>query len=183
MCDPASAMAGATLAIGAVQAVSKYSAGQEDASTQRDYQKQVAYNAEVSRNFAWNSLGIRQSQEADAATMALTDNQTRAIKARALSDTSAGESGVQGNSVESVARGFYAEQDRIDSATVRNTEMSIEQLQVEKAQEQAKFASRTAFPKIKEPSMVGLGLEIGAAGVAGYTTYDSIKNRDLKRTK
>lgn len=175
-------MAGATLAIGAMSAVSKFSAGQEDASAQKDYQEQVRYNAEVSRNLAWNQLGMRQSQEADAATMALTDNQTRAIKARAMNDVAAGESGVQGNSVESVARDFYMQQDKIDGATVRNVEMSIEQLQMEKEQEQAKYAGRTSFPKIKEPSMLGLGLEIASAGVSAYGTYDSIKN-PKQRTK
>lgn len=176
MCEPATIMAGATLAIGAATAASKYSGGLEDAANQRAYQGQVAYNAEVSRNLSWNQIGMRQSQEGDAATMALTDNQTRALKARAIADTSAGESGVQGNSVESVARDFYMQQDKIDSATVRNNETSIQQLQMEKDQEQAKFSGRTQFPKIKEPSMVGLGLEIAGAGVSAYSTYDSIKN-------
>ena len=169
-------MAGASLAIGAASAVSKFSGAQEEAANQRGYQSQVAYNAEVSRNLSWNQIGMRQSEEADAATQALTDNQTRALKARALADTSAGESGVQGNSVESVARDFYMQQDKIDSATVRNNETSIQQLQMEKDQEQAKYAGRTQFPKIKEPSMVGLGLEIAGAGVSAYDTYDSMRN-------
>ena len=177
MCEPASIMAGASLAIGAATAASKFSAAQEDAGNQRNYQGQVAYNAEVSRNLAWNQLTTRQGQESDAATQALTDNQTRALKARAIADASAGESGVQGNSVESVARDFYMQQDKIDSATVRNNAMEVNQLQMEKDSEQAKYSSRTSFPKVKDPSVLGLGLEIGGAAVGAYGTYDSIKNR------
>ena len=176
-------MAGASLAIGAASAVSKYSGAQEDVANQRQYQSQVALNAEIARNLSWNQLGMRQMQENDAATQALTDNQTRALKARAVGDVSAGENGVQGNSVESVARDFYMQQDKIDSTTIRNNEMSIEQLQQEKDQEQAKYAGRVAFPKTRDPSVLGLGLEIAGAGVGAYTTYDSIQNRADKRTK
>lgn len=166
----------ASLAIGAATAVAKKQASDVDAANQASYQTQVAANAEVARNQAFNQIGMRQSQEGDAATAALTDNQTRALKARAMADTSAGESGVQGNSVESVARDFYMQQDKIDSATVRNSAMSINQLQMEKDQEQAKYVSRTQFPKIKEASMVGMGLEIAGSAVSAYGTYDNMKN-------
>ncbi len=54
--------------------------------TGRSYQGQVAYNTEVSRNLSWNALTIQQGQGGDAATQALTDIQTRTLKARAIAD-------------------------------------------------------------------------------------------------
>ncbi|TAJ97151.1 MAG: hypothetical protein EPO41_03935 [Reyranella sp.] len=173
MCvEPTTAMAGASLAIGTAQAVSKYAAGQEDAASQRAYQAQAKYNAEVARNQTYDQIGMRQQQEIDAASQALFDNSIRAIKARATADAGAADAGVQGNSVESVARNVYMEQGRIDSATERNTKMSVQQLQEEKKQADAQYRSRTNLPEVRGPSALGLGLEIAGAGLSAYDLYD-----------
>lgn len=172
MCvEPSTALAGASLAIGTAQAVTKFAAGQEDAASQRAYQDQARYNAEVARNQTYDQIALRQRQEIDAASQALFDNALRAIKARATADTEAADAGVQGNSVESVARNYFMEQGRIDSATERNTEMSVAQLQEEKKQADALYKSRTSMPAVRNPSLVGLGLEIGGAGVNAYDLW------------
>ncbi len=172
MCvEPSTALAGASLAIGTAQAATKFAAGQEDAASQRAYQEQARYNAEVARNQTYNQIALRQRQEIDAASQALFDNAVRAIKARATADTGAAEAGVQGNSVEGVARNYFMEQGRIDSATERNTEMSVVQLQEEKKQADAQYKSRTNMPAVRNPSLIGLGLEIGGAGVNAYDLY------------
>ena len=177
MCiEPTTAMAIGSFAIGTAQAVSGYAAKQEDAASLRQYQAQEAYNAEFARNQTWNQLGTRQQQEVEAGSQALFDNSIRAIKARATADTAAAEAGVQGNSIERIARNFYMEQGRIDAATERNVEMSVQQLQEEKKQAQAQFVSRTNFQKVKDPSLLDLGLQIGAAGVGAVDLYDR-KNR------
>lgn len=172
MCvEPSTALAGASLAIGTAQAVTKFAAGQEDAASQRAYQEQARYNAEVARNQTYDQIALRQRQEIDAASQALFDNALRAIKARATADTSAADAGVQGNSVESVARNYFMEQGRIDSATEKNTEMSVAQLQEEKKGARSQYVSRTNMPAVRNPSLIGLGLEIGGAGVNAYDLY------------
>lgn len=173
MCvEPATALAGASLAVGAASSVAKYSAGKEDAASARAFQAQQAYQAELARNDQWNQLGKRQSQEIDQASNALFDNSIRAVKARDTAAVSAGEAGVAGNSVEAVARNFYREQGRIDTSTVRNTDMSVDQLQDEKRAAEAARISRSSFAPVREPSMLGLGLDIAGAGVNAYNIYD-----------
>lgn len=165
------AMAGASLAIGAASAVTKYQAGMEDAAAQRQFQEQAKYNAEVARNQTYDQIAARQRQEIEAASQALFDNSVRALKAKATADTGAAEAGVHGNSVESVARGVYMEQGRIDSATERNVKMSVQQLQDEKKGARAQYISRTNLPAVRSPSLIGLGLEIGGAGLNAYDLF------------
>jgi hypothetical protein len=176
MCDPITAMAGASFAIGAAQSVSGFMGKQQDAASMRAFQAQEAYNAEYARNQTYNQIGLRQQQEIDAASAALMDNQIRGAKAKATADTGAAEAGVQGNSVESVARGVYREMGRIDAATIKNTDMSVDQLQEEKKAADAQFRSRTNFSPVRDPSVIDLGLGIGAAGLGAYELYDR-KNR------
>lgn len=171
MCG-AAALAGASLVVGTISAIAKHQAANEDADNARKFQAQERYNAEVARNNSYDQLQRRQVQEVDAASQALTDNQIRAVKARATGDTSAANSGVQGNSVESVARNFYTEQGRIDAATIRNNSMSVQQLQDEKKQVSAQYASRTNMPAVRSPSALSLGLEIAGAGVGAWDLYD-----------
>lgn len=172
MCvDPATGMAAASFAIGAAQSVSKFAAGQQDAASMRGFQAQEAYNAEYARNQTYNQIGLRQQQEIDAASQALMDSQIRAAKAKATGDTGAGEAGVHGNSIESVARGVLREEGRINAAALRNTDMSIDQLQEEKKAADAQYRSRTNFTPVRDPSVIDLGLGIGSAGLGAYDLY------------
>ena len=169
-------MALGSLAIGTAAAASKFAAGHEDADAMGAYQAQDRYNAEIARNAQYDQLQKRQQQEFEAASQALFDNSIRATKARATAETGAAEAGVHGNSVEGVARNFYMEQGRIDSTTVRNAEMSVQQLQDEKKQAAAQYASRTNLPAVRRPSIWGLGLEIAGSAVNAYDLYDK-RNR------
>lgn len=182
MCSPV-AMAGASLAISTAASVAKYATEQQDfaagnAYADRELQRQAQerYNAEVVRNYEYNQIGARQLQERDAAVQAMVDNQIRAIKAASTAEASAAESGVEGNSVESVARNFYREEGRIDTATERNLKMSVQQLQEEKKGSDARYRERTAFPEVRRPtnapSMLGLGLEIAGGALGAYDLFD-----------
>lgn len=171
MCHPM-ALAGASFIVGAAQAVAKNQAQHEDANAMEGFQRQERYNAEVARNTTYDKLQQRQNQEIDQASQALMDNQIRAVKARATGDTSAAESGMHGNSVESVARNFYTEQGRIDAATVRNNAMTVQQLQDEKKQTAATYASRVNQPAVRRPNALSLGLEIASAGVNAFDLYE-----------
>jgi hypothetical protein len=88
----------------------------------------------------------------------------------------AGEAGVAGQSVEQVARDFYVQQGRIDSATERNLDMSLEALQDEKRQAEAQRISRSSFAPVRQPSPLSLGLEIAGAGVNAYSIYKRAKD-------
>ena len=171
MCEPTSIMAGASLAIGAATAVSKYGAAGQDAAAQAKFNGQQAYNAEVARNQKWDALNTRQIQEGDAAQQALFDNSVRALKAADSAEVSGGEAGVAGNSVESVARDFYRQQGRIDATTIRNTDMRVDALQDEKKGAETERLSRSQFAPIRQPSLVGLGLDIAGSAVGAYDLY------------
>lgn len=175
MCDPVS-LAASSFAIGAAGAVSKYAAGQQDAAAQLSYQAQERYNAEVARNYEYDQINARQVQEADAAAQSKFDNAIRAQQAVATADASAADNGIEGNSVESVARNFYRQQGRIDASTDKNTQMQIQQLEAEKKGAQARYQQRTNFPEVRQPSMLGLGLEIAGAGVNAYDLFDRKTN-------
>lgn len=182
MCFPGAetALSIGSFAVGAAQSVASFAGKQQDAASMRGYQAQEAYNAEFARNQTYNQLALRQQQELDAASQALMDNQIRAAKAKATGDTGAAEAGVQGNSVESVARGVYREQGRIDAAALKNTEMSVSQLQEEKKAADAQYRSRTNFSPVRDPSIVDLGLGIGSAGLNAYDLYTR-RNRKPER--
>lgn len=180
MCNAPMAMAGASLAIGAAGAVSKYAAAGQDAAAATAWQAQQAQLAEIARDDQWNQIGKRQMQEVDSASNALFDNSIRAIRARSAAEVSAGENGVAGNSVEAVARNFYREQGRIDTANIRNTEMSVQQLQDEKRAAETARATRSSFAPVRQPSMLGLGLEIAGAGVGAYDLYSRYGNSKSK---
>lgn len=182
MCNPA-AMAGGQFAIGAAQALFKNGAAQEDAATERAWQAQERYNAELARNYGYDQLGLRQQQEVDEGSQALMDNAIRAVQARATAETAAADAGVQGNSVEAIARDFYRQQGRIDASTVRNTEMTVQQLQAEKQGVRSQYASRTNFKPVKDPSALGLGLEIAGAGLNAFDTYDRARNGRTSTTR
>lgn len=182
MCLPPAAMAGASFAIGAAQAVSKYAAGQQDAASQLAYQAQERYNAEVAQNQEYNQIGARQLQERDAAVQAKFDNSIRATKAAATADASAADVGIEGNSVESVARNYYRQQGRVDAATDKNLQMTEQQLQEEKKAANARYRSRTNFPEVRSPSLLSLGLEIGGAGLGAYDMFDRARTRDKVRS-
>lgn len=178
MCvDPLSAGLGlASFGIGAAGAISKYGAAASDAAAQAQYQAQERYNALYALGQNYNQIGARQVQERDSASQALFDNEIRAAQAVAKSQASAAEGGVEGNSVESVARDFYRQQGRIDNATIQNEGMAVQQLQEEKKQAQAQYLSRTNMPAIKQPSLLNLGLEIGGAGLQAFDLYDRRNN-------
>ena len=180
MCGWLEAMAGAGLAISAASAAANHKGKMDDAESMRGYQAAERYNAELARNTTYDQLQKRQTQEIEAATQALLDNSVRAVQARAKAEVSAAEGGVHGNSVESVARNLYMEQGRIDTSTVRNNEMAVQQLQDEKRQADASFRSRTNFPAVRSPSPLGLGLEIAGAGVSSYFNYERAKGRPTR---
>lgn len=178
MCDGASALAAGSLAIGAASAASKYGAASQDAAAQAAFNAQQAANAETARNQKWDAITTRQIQEGDQAQQALFDNSVRALKAADTAKVEGGEAGVSGNSVESVARDFYRQQGRIDATTIRNTDMSINALQDEKKQAEAERLNRSAAAPVRQPSILGLGLEIGGAAVSSYDLYDRRRNKD-----
>jgi hypothetical protein len=179
MCGWTEAFTGASFAIGAAQGIAKYGAASADADATLKYQAQERYNAEYDRNQKYNQIGLRQQQEVDAASQSLFDNEIRAVKARAVADASAADSGVSGNSVEAVARDVYAQQGRIDASTTRNNKMSVAQLQTEKEAANTQYLSRINQPAVKQPSMLGLGLDIAGAGVQAYDLYSRRKDGSI----
>jgi hypothetical protein len=176
MCDPASLLAAGSFAIGAAQSVTTYAAGAQEANNQRAYQAQATANAQAARIDTVNQLVARQGQETDKTAQALFDNKVRADQARARVDVSAGENGVLGNSIEVVARDYFAQQDRIDTATLRNNSMVQQQLEAEKTGADAQYRQRTTFQSIKEPSLIGLGLGIGGAAISAGSVWDRAQN-------
>ncbi len=174
MCEP-TAIAAASFAVTAGQALLSYQAQGEEAANTRAYQQQQATVANRQYIAEANQLGTRQMQEMDRASSELIRNNLEAARARSKAATQANEAGVQGNSVEAIAQDIYAQQGAIDLATIRNTSQSVQQLQAEKEAAGQRLAGRTTFQPVRDPSLIGLGLGIVGAGASAAGTYYNVK--------
>ncbi len=70
------------------------------------------------------------------------------------------------------------QQGRIDAATLKNTDMSIAQLQEDKKSADAQYRSRANQTAPRQPSILGLGLDIAGAGLQAYDLYDRTTRRN-----
>lgn len=174
MCEPTT-LAAASFVVGAGQALMSYQAQQEEAANTRNYQAQQSALANRQYVAETQQLATRQMQEMDKGSTELFRNSLEAARARAKSAAGAADSGVEGNSVEAIARDIYSQQGAIDVATIRNTSQTVQQLQAEKEASGLRLAGRTTFQPVRDPSLIGLGLGIAGAGASAAGTYYNVK--------
>ena len=177
MCEPTT-LAAASLAVGVAQAGMGYMAQQEEAANQRAYQEQARANAEQARQYDMQQLTLRQSQEGEKTGQQMFEARLDAAKRRSTAEVALGERGVVGESIDSIARDYFAQEGRNEASLLRNNTSVINQLQVEKDGATSRYVERTTFKPIKDPSALGLGLGIASAGVNAADLYYRRKPAD-----
>lgn len=162
MCEPTSAiLIGSAVAGTAIQlgsAVMNHNA-QKNAADQNAIAAQAALKEDL------KTLTVREGQEqqANASTILEIDRQARQTKAQAA--VFAGESGVEGASVDALLDGFDNEAGRAVLGTQRNLKMAQAQLDRERAGARAGAQSR--MNAVPGANPWATGLTIAGAGLAG----------------
>ncbi len=171
MCLPV-VMAAATFAISAASAVIGYqqqNIAAKNQTLQHHINKENARKAFEDKN---TDLGIRQSQEMEAAAAQKFDTALDARKAQATVRTAAGEAGVSGLSVDALLRDFAGREARHNDRIDQQTDWTVTQLQQEKKGLVSQYQDRVAaVPQGQKPSWVDAGLRVAAAGLNSFSTY------------
>ncbi len=167
MCDPVS-MGILTFAVSGVQAAAQYSAKREEATTN-------ANNSVEAWKDQQTQLTQREMQEQDALRQKQTQQNIEEAQARAEVQTSAAAAGVSGISLDNLLSdvGRRAATNRQVEKT--NTDMIFSQLRQERKGTNSQAQSR--INSVASPSPLSLIAGIGSAGISGYNSYISAKNR------
>ncbi len=166
MCDPL------TMAVASVGSALAGVAGEfQAANTQDGLYKANGESANNSAREQYASTQLRMSQEMDAAA---TEKHTAGLDAQqaiATAETSAGEAGVSGLSVDRLLRDFHGREARYSSSVDENLDMSLSQL--EQSMKGTRSTAQNQINSVRRgsgPSFFDAGLRIAGAGVKGYAS-------------
>jgi hypothetical protein len=173
----------ASLAIASIAA--GYAAQRQQVQRQSKYQNEMySKNAESALNnyyAAQKQLGIRAQQDEISTSEEAALARSVALTDRSTAEVMAGESGVTGNSIQSL----FSSYDAIDAANQmkisRNQKWRIAQANEDaksaRAQTQSAISSATPQP-LSLPSLLQAGLQIGAVGAGSYERYQERKRQE-----
>lgn len=183
MCAPL-AIAGASFALNAASAGASYIGQSEQAKAAGRFQSEryteTARNALDSYRFNIGQLQLRTEQEAAAASGDAIANARAGTAARGTAAAVAGASGVSGNSVQALLNEYSLIESEGAFNINRNLKYRTDQIGANLKGLEADTKSRIAgvAPQpIYGPSLLGLGLGVGAAGVNAATTYYTLTPR------
>lgn len=159
MCDPATAIAATSLALGAGSAIAS-------AKAQDKLAKQNAADAIRARNEDFRALGLQEAQQQDATQVSIAQAHRTAVNADAVARVSAGEAGVAGASVQAILADISAQESAFKTQALRNEGATIAQLQQEKRGAAAGAQSRINAVQPSNPLAVGLTIGAGALDFA-----------------
>jgi hypothetical protein len=171
MCDPLS-MAVTSFTIGAAQQVMSYGAAKNNAAQQTAFYEQNRRNAIMSASLEQQQLDLRRTQEEAKASEESFDAMLEIRKRKATAEVAAGEAGITGLSVDGLLRDFDVAAGRTSDRIQANTEMTTQQLSLEKQGVRARMNDRiNSVRPGTQPSGLALGLGIAAQGVDAYSKY------------
>lgn len=156
MCDPATIIAGSSLAIGVVSDIQRNRSQRKQADAVRD-----SAHSSASQQIA--ALSERGIQEQDSASMSILAADRSARLAKATAAVSAGESGVSGQSVDAVLHDLQRQGDEYRTGTRINLDNTLTQLDSEKAGVRAQEQSVIAGAPF--PSDLATGISIAGRGL------------------
>jgi hypothetical protein len=174
MCDPVS-LAVTSFMVTAGSAVSNFAAASAQADEQNRMYEKNAQNAEYSAAVERQQNALRKNQEQEAAGAKQFDNflETRARASSA--EVAAGEAGVTGLSVDSLIRDVWQSGGRTADRIAHNSEMTLQQLNMEDRAIEARKESRiNSVRKGVAPSGLALGLNIASAGLGAAKDYKTM---------
>lgn len=156
MCEPATIIAGAGLALGAGSAIAQHKAQANAAKAN----KQAAMEA-MTEN--WRALSLQEVQAEESTSQSILQVERDSRVAAGLARVSAAEAGVEGASVEALLADFGRSEGEFKVIARKNLEAEIDQLQEQKRGATATAQSRIAA--VPNPNPFALGLQIGATAL------------------
>lgn len=162
MCEPTTAiLVASTVVSTGIQVAGKI----QEHGAQKKAQQENEASAKAALKEDLKTLTMREGQEegAAASTILEIDRQARQTKAEAA--VYAGESGVEGASVDALLDGFQNQADRASLGVQRNLKLTKDQLGRERVASQTGAQSR--INAVPAPNPWATGLSIAGAGLGG----------------
>jgi hypothetical protein len=176
MCPPI-VLAGLSLAVGTLGAVTSYRANQQQAALQTQQSEQNAENSVDALRQEYSQLQLRQLQEGDKAVAESHRMRIEEAQAKSRARLSAAEAGVTGISVDSLVADIGAQADLEEEARRYNYNATIEQLHQEQLSAKARAEGRIlSVPRGVKPSPMTLVAGIGGAAVDAFRLYRTPSN-------
>lgn len=175
MCDPVS-IAVASFASTAASTGLSFIGQSQAASAQQAANQATAQSARQSALLQHRTIDERITQEREAASQGIAnaDRSQRAAQSRAA--VSAGEAGVQGNSVNSLIGDIGMTFGRERSNISRNLDNTTNQLVLSGQGVTTNTKSRiNQLPRPNPPSVAGTGLQLVGGGLSAYNTYEQLR--------
>lgn len=160
MCDPVTAIAGASLLIGAGSAIVEHKAQNKQA-------KAVQASALESLKLQDHELSLREVQEKLAGAQQIGQAQGEVQAASGDVSASAASRGISGLSLDLLLGDVQAQGARYTDSVNRNTETSVSSL--ERGKDEALAEANARIAGAQPASKLATGLKIGAAGLNAYT--------------
>jgi hypothetical protein len=178
MCEPISmlALAGTGLAIGGQ--VAGFAGEQQSAAAQGKYQNQLyGDTARIAINNytqGISAIQLRQQQETAAAGDQSMQNSVNGLQAQSRAAVSAGEAGVEGNSVHSLLNDFARQEAfnnmNLHTNLVNQQQQGYQDMLAQQAQAQSQISGATPRP-VQTPSPLALGLNIAGTAFSGLDNF------------
>jgi hypothetical protein len=177
MCDIATGIAVASLAIGAASSAMSFVGQQQQANAQNDYANENAHAAVEATLQQYSDTQARIAQE-QAAAGQQTEQVNREAQARAATARVAvGEAGVSGLSVDALLGDAYGSAARRRDVIGTNLDYTVDQLQRSQLGIQAQGQNRISSVRtVAPPSGLQLGLGIAQAATSAGAAYYSLSN-------
>lgn len=167
MCDPLS-YGLLSFAVSGAQAVSQYAAQNQEAETNQK-------NAEQAWRDQQDQITQREMQEQDALRQKQTQQNIEEAQAGAEVAVSGAAAGVSGVSMDNLLQDVTRRASTNRQTEQTNTDMILNQLRLQRKGINSQAASR--INSVTAASPLSLITGIGGAGVSGYNSYISAKNR------
>lgn len=165
-------MALATFAISAASTGVGFMAQEQQAKQQDAAYAQNKKNSIAAFEDSQRALTYREAQEQESAAVQKQDNNIQARKAAATNIVAAGESGITGNTVDSLLRDIYGQAGAANDRVDQNLDWSMEQIAAEKRGQGFTAQNRiNSVQRGQKPSIVAAGLKLAGAGLDSYTGY------------
>jgi hypothetical protein len=158
----------ASMAISAASTVASYQGQQQQARAQARANEAAQESAIRARNSQIQQLQTRALQERDAASERMFETRIQALEGDGAVRAQAAAKGIEGNTVDALAREYWAKQGRAETAVTKTANNTLQQLRAEQEGAEALLQSRfNSMPQVREPSLWGLGLGIGQSIAGG----------------
>lgn len=151
MCDPATIIAGTSMAI-SIGAEVVHDAAQGKASAANKANSLKALNNDL------NTINLRKTQETDATSLTIMQADRQARAADAMTRVAAGEAGVAGASVDALLADNQAQLSAIKSTEQKNLDMTLKQLDRSAASADTSAQNRINGAPPPDPFAVGLAI-------------------------